>query len=229
MNNKNKSITYSQALKLYTGDGLLLTLIKTTGFSILGFLAAVITIMVLSYLHNDNTNDFFGTASIDVCMNIVLSIPVSIMISLTYEKDLPGGKFFRTARNSFELYEKMRTAIITACTVTVVLYCSVLEAMDESGIIKLYHGSESVKSTVVFMIIAMNVGIILQIISNSGARVLTVIIVFNTITSLGAAILKLNNGNIGYVYYAAAIIGSVLLFVNNKIMLSYYKKHRWNN
>ena len=64
---------------------------------------------------------------------------------------------------------------------------------------------------------------------NSGARVLTVMIVFYTITGLGAAILKLNNGNIGYVYYAAAIIGSVLLFVNNKIMLSYYKKHRWNN
>ena len=117
----NAPLPPSQALKLYSGKSIGEMIFFFAGIALVGYLSTILIFLLLIGLDNGFANarqEICDTLMSNMFLAIDGGIVTSLMSLMTYDKEIPGGKYFRSVKGGFETYKKMRIGnLITAITV----------------------------------------------------------------------------------------------------------------
>lgn len=229
---KNKtSLTISQALKMYNGSGLP-TLTLQFSIVITALYIATITFFTLLI----GAENGFAAAREEVSESLISSmflaldggIVVAVISVLTYEKKLPGGKFFRSVKGGFNTYKKMRTALVLSTIIGICLYLGIICILNAVIPIMIY-GTATCISIAVFLFLGVGIVNLINVIRNDIARTVLNLILLLALSLVGMFTVYSSDGKLGIVHIIAAILAIVLIPISHKLMLASYRKHRWNN
>lgn len=229
---KNKtSLTISQALKIYNGSGLLSL---TLQFSCM--IAALYISSIAFFTLLIGTENGFAAAREEVSDSLISSmflamdgsIAVFITSVLTYEKKLPGGKFFRSVKGGFDTYKKMRAAAVLSNIIGICLYIGIICILNAVFPIMIY-GTATCVSVAVFLLLGVGIVNLVSVIKNDFVGTLLKIILLLALSLVGMFSVYAGEGKLGIVHIIAAILAIVLIPISHKLMLASYRKHRWNN
>lgn len=229
---KNKtSLTISQALKMYNGSSLSKLTLQVSCIMAAIYIATIAAFTLLigtengfAAAHKKISETFIGGMFLAVDGGIVVTV-ISI---LTYEKKLPGGKFFRSVKGGFNTYKKMRTALVLSTMIGICLYASMICVLNAVIPIMIY-GTATCVSVAVFLLLGVGIINFVTIIKNDIARTLLNLTLLCALSLVGGFTVYFNNGRLGIVHIIAAILAIVLIPISHKLMLTSYRKHRWNN
>lgn len=228
-NNKN-TLGASKALKLYNGNNILKLSIYFSGFTIICYFS-LITIFVLFMgirIGFDNAYaEICGTLFGNLFFVIFGVMVIALHANMTYEKHLPGGKFFRSIKGGFKTYKKMKTGYLISTTFVVLIYCGVICAINVLFPIMLY-GTTTCIATVICLLLGISFENFIGMIKNYQLKsLLEFILVFALCFSVILAVYA-TEGRLGMIYITAAVIAVVLLPISHKLMLNNYQKERWD-
>lgn len=163
----------------------------------------------------------------NILMVITLPISTGLMLSFSFSKDLPGGKYFRSLPNGFEILKKVKYAITISVVLFQIIYPSIICIVNHIKPFMQYP-TQSCISTAAFSLVSTGVYITSQIIKTPALQIF-----FTLISSLfpaaGYLAVVLSDGKIGIVQIAAVIVAVVLIPFSLKIFLNDYKKNYWIN
>lgn len=229
---KNKtSLTISQALKIYNGSSLP-TL--TLQFSIVNTALYIATITFFTLLIGAENG--FAAAREEVSESLVSSmflamdgsIAVFMTSVLTYEKKIPGGKFFRTVKGGFDTYKKMRAALVLSTIIGICLYTGIICVLNAVIPIMIY-GTATCVSIAVFLLLGTGITNLINLLEHALARSVLNIVILFALGLVGVFTVYISNGKLGMIHMTAAILAIVIIPISHKLMLASYRKHRWNN
>lgn len=229
---KNKtSLTISQALKLYNGSSLPKL---TLQFSCIMTVLYIASIAFFTLLIGAKIG--FAAAREKVSESLTSSmylamdggIATAVISVLTYEKKLPGGKFFRSVKGGFDTYKKMRAALVLSTIIGICLFAGIICVLNTFIPIMVY-GTATCISVAVFLLLGVGIVNLVNIIKNDLARTLLNLILLFMISLVGVITVYVNDRKLGSVHIITATLAIVLIPVSHKLMLASYRKHRWNN
>lgn len=230
---KNKSsLTISQALKLYNGSsGLIKLPLQWTGLIVTLYLSTIIFFTLLIGFENG-----FAAAweevSEELMSNMFFAIQGSIATALlsgfTYEKNIPGGKFFRTVKGGFDTYKKMRTAFTLSTVIMICLFTGIICAINAVIPIML-HGTVTCISVAVFLLLGTGITNLINLLENALARSVLNIVILFALGLVGVFTVYISNGKLGMIHMTAVILAIMLIPISHRLMLTSYKKHRWDH
>lgn len=229
---KNKtSLTISQALKIYNGSSLPELTLQFSCIMTALYIASIVFFTLLIGAENG-----FEAAHKEVIETHISSmflafdgaIAVAVISVLTYEKNLPGGKFFRSVKGGFDTYKKMRTALVLSTIIGICLYTGIICVLNTLIPIMIY-GTATCISIAVFLLLGVGIINLVNVIKNNLARALLNPILLLALSLVGVITVYASDGKLGIVHIIAAILAIVLIPISHKLMLASYRKHRWNN
>ncbi|MBR1592512.1 MAG: hypothetical protein IJ666_05820 [Ruminococcus sp.] len=232
MENNKSTLTFSQALKLYTGNSIQKFVLKSVPVTFLAYMATLVCFHILLGLENGIAaahKEITESLISDMFMMMDCTIGIAIIMTLTFEKRLPGGKFFRTTKGGFDTYKKMRAALSIAIITLVVLYISAVYIVNAVGIFPLSNGFGSCVSTAIFLILAVGINNFAYMIKNDVARSLTNLFVFFVFGIIGILSAEVVDGSLGIFHLIMAIMTVGVVPISHKLMLENYRKNRWDN
>lgn len=229
---KNKtSLTISQALKIYNGSSLpTLTLQFSCVMAVL-YIATIAFFTLLIGAGNSFAaarEEVIESHISSIFLTMVGGIAVSITSVLTYEKKLPGGKFFRSVKGGFDTYKKMRAALVLSTIIGICLYTGIICVLN-AVIPIMIHGTATCISVAVFQVLGVGIVNLVNAIKNDLARVLLNLILLLALSLVGVITVYASDGKLGSVHITAVILAIVIIPISHKLMLASYRKHRWNN
>ncbi|MDE5755017.1 MAG: hypothetical protein K2H89_10845 [Oscillospiraceae bacterium] len=229
---KNKtSLTISQALKIYNGSSLLKLTLQFSCIMAVLYIASITFFTLLI-----GTENGFAAAHEEVSETLMSSmflamdggIAVAVISILTYEKKLPGGKFFRTVKGGFDTYKKMRAALVLSTIIGICLYTGIICVLNAVIPIMIY-GTATCISVAVFLLLGVGIVNLVNVIKNDIARTVLNFILLLALSLVGVITVYASEGKLGIVHIIAAILAIVLIPISHKLMLASYRKHGWNN
>ncbi|MDE7089282.1 MAG: hypothetical protein K2O54_04105 [Prevotella sp.] len=229
---KNKtSLTISQALKMYNGSSLPMLTLQFSCIMEALYIASIAFFTLLIGAENG-----FAAAREEVSETLMGSmflamdgsISVAMISVLTYEKKLPGGKFFRTVKGGFDTYKKMRAALILSTIIGICLYMGIICVLNAVIPIMIY-GTATCISVSVFLLLGVGIVNLVNVIKNDLVRTLLNLILLIALSLVGVFTVYSSDGRLGIVHIISAILAIVLIPISHKLMLVSYRKHRWNN
>lgn len=228
---KSNTLTLSQANKIYTGDGMGLHALKIGIGGILMYSATIFTFFIMTLLSKGNVSDALKELNASELINKFLTIDAGIIVMITglmhYDKQLPGGKYFRTIKGGFDTYRKMKNASLIARVIALILIMIFGACFDRLGIFKLAHGTSDVVYSGAFLLISIGVVNFMNLIIKPAVTgILTTFAIF-AIAMLGMILPTVLDGNI-YFALAIAVIAVPFILISQKIMLNDYKKNKWD-
>ena len=228
--NSNR-LDLSQAYKIYTGDSLGIAAIKLGFAGVLMYSATLICFIFMGFLGEGNITHAWSEISGEVIVNTFITIDSAIILTIfglmSYDKYLPGGKYFRTVKGGFDTYRKMKNAnlIIRIIAVTAILVFSVL--IDISGFMKLAGGSEDV----LFIGSCLFAGVwmlnLTSLIKNQAIRGGVSVIAVTGAGICGVILPQVNGSLLIPLVIAAASLP--LVIITHRLLLRNYRNHFWNN
>lgn len=230
MEKSKSSITISQALKLYNGSSLPKMTILVGCIMAAIYIAAIIVFTVLIGLESGfaAVRKEVSEAHMGNMLLLFGSIGAAVISLLTYEKKLPGGKFFRSVKGGFETYKKMRTALLLSNIFGICLYAGIICAINAAVPIMEY-GTATCVSFVIFLMLGIGFVNLINMLKTELARSLLNVIVFFLFGFAGVFTVWFNDGKLWIIHIIAAVIAAVFIPVTHKLMLNNYRKHRWDN
>ncbi|MBR4628581.1 MAG: hypothetical protein IKO47_12980 [Ruminococcus sp.] len=172
-------------------------------------------------------NELSGTGFINTFLAIDAGIILMITGLMHYDRQLPGGKYFRTVKGGFDTYRKMKNASLIA-RVTALIAILIFGAFSHLlGVFKLSYGISDIIYIGAFLLLSIGEVNFMNYIKNPALRgFLTPFIIFAT--GLPGVILpNVFDGNI-YIGLAVAAVAVPFILISQKAMLSDYKKNKWN-
>lgn len=231
MEKNHNALTLSQALKLYNGSSLPKLTVQLAGCMVLYYVGSIFIFTVLIGLDRG-----FAAAHEEVCKTlmsnmyfaIVGGITIAVFSLFTYEKLLPGGKFFRTVKGGFDTYKKMRTAFELSTSIALCLYSGIICVIN--AIIPIMeHGTGTCISVAVFLLLGECLTNFINTIKNGLARSVLNLLILFALSLVGVFTAYFNSGTLSIVHVTAAILAIVLMPISHNLMLANYKKYRWDN
>lgn len=225
---KNKSLTLSQALKLYTGDSILKWILEWSGLALGMFLGCIAVFGVINGLEDGFDRVFENIADTPVLGVLVSAgnaFTIIVILNMTFERTLPGGKFFRSLKDGFNVYGKMRLALMVSSFFIISIYTAIVYILDRAVFHFMANGAAVYISVFTFSLLAIGITNLIQIIK---ARLVFGGMIFLLFIISGALTIVSGNDNIGIVHIIAAVLAVVLIPVSHKLMLADYRKNRWN-
>ena len=227
---KSNSLTLSQAHKLYTGNSIGMSALRMSLIGILCYIASIMCIFLMSWMSKGNVPDAMKELRGTTVINKFLTIDAGIILIITglinYDRQYPGGKYFRSVNGGFETYQKMKNAALIA-RITALLSVLIFGALtDVFGIIRLKNGTSDIVYIGAFLLIGIALVNFMGFIRNPAVRgFLSPFVVFAA-GVFGVILPSVFNGNIviPLVLAAAAI---PLIIVSQKVMLNDYKRRQW--
>ena len=228
---KRNSLTLSQAHKLYTGNSIGKASLILSLFAVLGYSASLLFIFLMSWLSKGDPAEARLELSGTVIVNIFLALDSGIILMITglinYDKQYPGGKFFRSVNGGFDTYRKMKhAALITR--ITALFSVMLLGALaDILGIMKLKNGIGDVIYIAAFILIGVALVNFMSLVKNPAVRGLFTPLVVFAFGVFGIILPCAFDGNI-IIALAAAAAAVPLIILSQNVMLNDYKKNHWN-
>lgn len=231
---ENKSpLTVSQALKAYTGKGIVLFAAQLVWLEMSFFVAAsvVLILMIMTgdgISYQEAAESVSDIPMIDFFMALSISLLNSLMLLTQYRKSVPGGKLFRTMKGGFGTFAGYYKGICIAEMLAAAADCCVFLLLDTFGIVRLHGGASAVIAAFVSLTVASGAVPLVSMSENDAFRALMSIVLPVGITAAGTLLLPtLGMGFIPHIITGVA--GTVFLIVSARAYLSYYKKNLWKN
>ena len=208
---KHNSLTLSQAHKLYTGNSMGTSAMILSLFGILSYLASLLFIFLTSWISRGNAAEAMQELNGTTVVNILLAVDSGIILMITglinYDKQYPGGKYFRSVTGGFETYRKLKSAslITRIAALSAVMIFGALT--DILGIIRFTNGMSDCFYIGAFLLVSVALVNFMGLIKNPAVRgFLTPFVVFAA-GVFGVMLPRVFDGNIvtALVLAAAAI------------------------
>lgn len=231
MEKTKKTLTLSQALQLYNGASLPKLTLQLVGYMVVFYVASIafFTFMIgLDKGFAEAHKQISENLLISIYLGIVGGVSIAILSLLTYEKKLPGGKFFRSVKGGFTTYRKMRTAFQLSIVIGICLYTGIICALNALLPI-MVHGTAICISVAVFLLLGTGVVNLVNMMKNDLARSILNIIVLFAFGLTGVLTVLVGEGQLGLVHLVTAILAVVLMPISHHLMLASYRRHRWDN
>lgn len=233
MNKNGSAITMSKALKLYNGRSMGEMMLKTSLFSIGSYAATLLLFVLMGAVSSGGfdaaRNDIGESMVSDTILVIDTAIINLILSQLTFEKHMPGGKFFRTVNGGFDTYRKASSAVCISRIVNIAVTAATAGLLHISGIMKLKYGMASVITAIIFLVLAIGICNLISMIFNSTLSAFLSTAVFSVIGITAIIILRENGGRLGAVQLIAAAAAAVLVPVSQIMLMKVYKEKRWKS
>ena len=228
---KNNTLTLSEAHKIYTGNGMGMCALKLSFGGILMYSASVffffIVILMSEGSVSEATKELSGTGFINTFLTIDAGIILTITGFMNYDKQLPGGKYFRTVTGGFDTYRKMKNASLIARVISLILILTFGAAFDLAGIFKLAYGTSDIIYIGAFLLISIGEVNYVSRIRNPAVMGFTTPLIIIATGLLGVILPNVFDGNI-CIALAVALIAVPFIIISQKSMLNYYEKNKWN-
>ncbi|MCR5143548.1 MAG: hypothetical protein K6C68_13690 [Ruminococcus sp.] len=228
---KSNTLTLSQAHKIYTGDSMGMFALKLSAGGILMYSATILTFFIIMLLSEGNVSDAMKQLSGTALINTFLTMDAGIVLMITglvhYDKQLPGGKYFRTVKGGFDTYRKMKNASLIARVIALISIMLVGAVFDRMGLFKLAYGTSDVIYIGAFLLISIGLVNFMNLIKNPAVRGFTTPFIIFAAGLPGVVLPNISDGNI-YVALAVAVTAVPLILISQKVMLNDYKKRKWS-
>ena len=228
---KSNSLTLSQAHKIYTGDSMGMFALKLSIGGILMYSATIFTFFIIMLLSEGNVSDALKELSGTALINTFLTMDAGIVLMITglmqYDKQFPGGKYFRTVNGGFDTYRKMKNASLIARVIALISIMVVGAIYDSLGLFKLSFGTNDVIYIGAFLLISIGLVNFMNLIKNPAVRGLSTPFIIFAAGLLGVILPNILDGKI-YFALAVAVIAVPFIVISQKVMLNDYKKNKWN-
>ncbi len=228
MENNNSTVSYPEAYKIYTGRSFSIGVMWLSIASVLFFSAIMLLMMFLMYVDNDSDTvpePLFGIT----IASIYGTMLVLTRMMASYDKNIPGGKFFRTVKGGFDTYAKAQKAFIVEGAISLILFCMFLAILDAIGIIEIGNGIGSCIALVITIFLARAIASFSRMIKNSITRMIMIMFVFFVVDLLGVLQIEAFGGKIGLLHVVLAVVTIVLTIISEKAVLHNYRKKYWDN
>lgn len=231
--NNNTPLTCSEALKLYSGKSISKMILFITGFALGLYLFIVLYVLLMNGLDNGSANSDDMLATImAIVSNIFLALEGGIITTLlsqmTYEKENPGGKLFRSVKGGYDTYIKMRVGNLITAIVVIFLFLGIICAINAVFPILMY-GTATCISMLFFLLLNIGICTLLSMIPNGAIRGGISVIVSDIIGLIGIMSVLITSGRLGWIQIAAGAAAIVLIPISFKLMINNYKEKRWNS
>ena len=226
MENNRSDITYAEAYRIYNGKGFCENVAKISITALGMFLIGIFLLCFISFMSG---NGFLNPEAADALMPVWCGITAMLRMFLYYEKDSPGGKYFRTVKGGFDTF--VRADIMTAAEriLTTLAYLAVVVVLDATGLIKLKYGINSCISTFIFIMLFVAVSMFLKLLGNKALAGVCFSIVLLLTIGVGYAAMSLTDGKIGAPHIAAAAAIAFLMPISLRAVHINYRKKYWDN
>lgn len=228
---KSNSLTLSQAHKIYTGDSMGMFALKLSIGGILMYSATIFTFFIIMLLSEGNVSDALKELSGTALINTFLTMDAGIVLMITglmqYDKQFPGGKYFRTVNGGFDTYRKMKNASLIARVIALISIMLVGAIFDRLGLFKLSFGTSDVLYIGAFLLIGIGLINFMNLIKNPAVRGFSTPFIIFAAGLLGVILPNILDGKI-YFALAVAVIAVPFIVISQKVMLNDYKKNKWN-
>ena len=216
MKNKNNICSMSKALKIYNIASIPKTTTYICIFSLLIYFIYIILI-------NNKEESFLP----NILMTMLFPISTILMIAPSFKKDFPGGKYFRSLPDGFEIFKKIKYAIMISVIIFQIIVPAVICAVNYIHPFMMY-GTATCISVAVFSLLGIGVINIIQIFKNTAAQIISGLIIL-LLSISGVIFVILSDGKIGIILILTGITAIIIIPVSAKIMLNDYKKKYWKN
>ncbi len=230
---RESKLTVSQALKLYTGTGLVETILVLAAFELAFYIGASVcmTLMIMlgegiSYF--EAVRNISETPAGDCIMAFAPSVINCIVLLSQYSKDKPGGKQFRTVKGGFETFVSYRTGAYISMIFSMIIYGGVVLVLSLFGVLGLHGGVSAAIAAVVSVITAMGVVTFFLLIEDERVCALVSVVAALSITGSCTALLPMLTDSL-IPHLIIGIIGAVLASVSTSMYFSHYRQKRWNS
>ena len=228
---KSNSLTLSQAHKIYTGDSMGMFALKLSIGGILMYSATIFTFFIIMLLSEGNVSGALKELSGTALINTFLTMDADIVLMITglihYDKQFPGGKYFRTVNGGFDTYRKMKNASLIARVIALISIMGAGAIIDRLGLFKLSFGTNDVIYIGAFLLISIGLVNFMNLIKNPAVRGLSTPFIIFAAGLLGVILPNILDGKI-YFAIAVAVIAVPFIVISQKVMLNDYKKNKWN-
>ncbi len=227
---KKNNSTLSQALSIYTGDSIPKFIFRFTAFATLLYAGTVLFFFLMIALQSGFSRtyeDFKGDAFIAMYIGMDIAIVIAVTLLSTYEKDEPGGKFFRSVSEGFDAFTKMRTALTLAVPASTIVSLAVIFLINTAAGFDKKIAAICL-STGAFLLLAIALANFLNMIGSKTARGLLTTLMLMIFGAGGAMLAFEKDDRLGIIQIIAAVLGIVLLPVSNRAFLAHYRKKRWD-
>ena len=228
---KSNSLTLSQAHKIYTGDSMGMFALKLSIGGILMYSATIFNFFIIMLLSEGNVSDVLKELSGTALINTFLTMDAGIILMITglmqYDKQFPGGKYFRTVNGGFDTYRKMKNASLIARVIALISIMVVGAIFDRLGLFKLSFGTNDVIYIGAFLLISIGLVNFMNLIRNPVVRGLSTPFIIFAAGLLGVILPNILDGKI-YFALAVAMIAVPIIMISQKVILNDYKKRKWS-
>lgn len=220
----------SQAVKIYNGSSLPFLTLQFTCILTVMYVVTIAFFFLMTCAERGFAaarEELFESFMSNMYLAICGGFGVAVVSVQTFEKKLPGGKFFRSVKGGFDTYKKVRTALLLSVIIGICLYIGIIGALNAVVPIMNY-GAATCVSVAVFLLLGVGIVNLISVIKNDLARTVLSFMQMFVLSVVGVFIVHITKGELGIVHIIAAILGIVLIPVSHKLMLASYRKRRWN-
>ncbi len=228
----NNRITLSKAMKLYNGRSMPELILKMSLLSMGVYALMLAFIFLIGLAGGDDSvtvrSEMAGSLMADSFFMISAGLINIIMAQMTYEKHMPGGKFFRTVKGGFDTYKKASTAICISRVAIAAIITAFASLLHISGIVPMKYGIVTTVTVFVLVLVAMCICNFLSMRLSSTVSFFFALIIYFVIGIAAVIILEVTGGTPGIVQLVPAVTTAVLLPVSHNMLMKVYKEKRWN-
>lgn len=229
---RESKLTVSQALKLYTGTGLLGTIIGLAVYELAFFISASVCMTLIIMLsegisYPEAVQNVSETPAIDCIMAFAPALINVIVLLSQYGKNKPGGKLFRTVKGGFETFVSYRTGAYTSMIFSMIIYGGVVLVLALVGVLGLHGGVSAVIATIVSSIAAMGIVTFMLPIKNDAVLGFASVVATCAITAVCTPLLPALTDSL-IPHLIIGIIGAVLVAVSTRVYFRHYRMTHWD-
>lgn len=229
MENNRSSLPWNKAYNIYTGRTFPKMAAQMSLLLLGMYFCFKLFMLFFDFLDDDDPDGVHSLWTNDMIATLFCGIITTIRMNATYNKETPGGKFFRTVKGGFDTFKKAHYSMAAESTVVAFIFCAAAGILSAAGFAPLSYGAASCVSIFIFVVLARAVGSFVSMTDNSILRSVLLIITGYPIAAMGIVSLILTDGKLGAVHIAAAAAAVVLTVLSEITVVRNYRKKHWDN
>ncbi|WP_455530742.1 hypothetical protein [Ruminococcus sp.] len=229
MENKRSSVSYGEAYRIYTGRSFTSSIVVISIGAVAFFAGIMLFMALLMLADNDDTDlrskSFFSITLAAVYCNML----IMTRMLYSFDKGAPGGKYFRTVKGGFDTFAKAQKAFIAEGAVVVFAFCAFLALLGGLGIIDIGNAVGSCLMLFITVFLARAIASFGRLIKKPVTRTIVIMFLLYIVNIFGIMLIESSGGKIGVLQIVPAAAAVVLTVISEALVLSDYRKTRWDN
>ncbi|WP_295081220.1 hypothetical protein [Ruminococcus sp.] len=226
MENNISDITYAKAYRIYRGRGFAENAAKYSLLMLGLFLMSMLLLSTISYLSGEGFSD---SDAADTFVPVWGGMTAMLRMFQYFEKNSPGGKFFRTVKGGFDTFVRADIMNAAECILTTLVFFAAAALLEAAGLIRLEYGINSCISAFIFTMLFVAVSMLIKLMGNRVLAGVCFGTVFLIMIGAESAVMSLTGGKIGAPHIAVAAAAAVILPVSLRAVHTNYRKKYWDN